>query len=656
MVETEDLKIGVYICHCGTNISGNINIDLLKEYSSKISNVVLVKDYKFMCSDIGQKLIKADIESGIINRVVIAACSPRLHEYTFRSVCEDIGFNPFLFEQANIREHSSWVNLNDPKGAFEIARDHINMAVAKASKLKPLKKIKVSVEPSCLVIGGGIAGINSALDLANNGYKVYLLEKTPSIGGHMAQLDKTFPTMDCSACILTPRMVDIARNQNITLLTYSEIEGIDGYVGNFKIKIMKKPHYVDQIKCNGCGSCITPCPVICKNEFDLGMTSRKAIYIPFPQAIPGEYTIDMENCIKCGICADPNVCETEAINFNDKPEIINIKVGTIIVATGWDLYDPTELKQYGYGRYPNVINSLQMERLLSSIGPLSGNPARPSDLLIPKRIAFLQCVGSRYYREGGNRYCSRVCCMYAIKQARQYKEKYPDCEIFIFYIDMRTFGKEYEEFYESSQREYGIRYIRGRIAEVLEDKNNNIIIRSEDTLSQQLIELKVDLLILSCGLEPNLDSDKIGSLLCLQKSSDGFFMEAHPKLKPIDTLLEGIFIAGVAQGPKDIPDTVVQAKAAASGASILMAKGELEIDPYYTVIIEQLCSGCKICQSLCPYNAIEFDNYKKKAIINPILCKGCGTCTPACPSGAIEQNHFTSDQMNSIINIIKEDN
>ncbi|MBY9006542.1 MAG: CoB--CoM heterodisulfide reductase iron-sulfur subunit A family protein [Candidatus Lokiarchaeota archaeon] len=646
-------KIGVYICHCGSNISGIINIDQLKEFTSKISDVVIVKDHKFMCSDKGQKLIKNDIESGLINRVVVAACSPRMHEFTFRIVCEDGGLNPFLFEQANIREHASWVNLHDPIGAFEVAKDHINMAIAKAKELKPLKKLKVNVEPSCLIIGGGIAGMNAALDLANEGYQVYLVEKNPTIGGHMAQLDKTFPTMDCSACILSPRMVDIARNKNITLLTYSEVVDVKGIVGNFNIKIMKKPHYVDQIKCTGCGSCLDPCPVVCRNEFDLGMTSRKAIYIPFPQAVPEQYTIDMDKCIKCGICADPKVCEPEAIKFEDKSEFLEIKVGTIIVATGWDLYDPTELKQYGYGRFPNVISSLQMERLLSSFGPLLGNPARPSDLKLPQNVAFLQCVGSRYYREGGNQYCSRVCCMYATKQARQYKEKHPNTEVYIFYIDIRAFGKGYEEFYESTQREYGIRYIRGRIAEVLEDKEKNIIIRSEDTLSQQLIELKVNMLVLSCGLEPNIDSAKIGSLLSLQKSSDGFFMEAHPKLRPIDTLTEGVFIAGVAQGPKDIPDTVAQAKGAASGASSLMRKGEIEIEPYYAIITEHLCSGCKICQSLCPYGAIDFNEYKKIAKINPILCKGCGTCIPACPSDAIEQNHFTSYQLNSIINILK---
>ncbi len=647
-------KIGVYICHCGANIAGVVDIKKLIDQISKIPEVILVKDDRFMCSDIGQNLIKKDIESGIINRVVIAACSPTMHENTFRGICKESGLNQFLIEQANIREHASWVNLYNSEGAFEIALDHIRMAVAKVRKLKPLIPQRVKVKPSCLIIGAGIAGMNASLDVADKGYKVYLVEKNPTLGGHMAQLDKTFPTMDCSACILTPRMVDIARHKNIEILSYSEVINVDGFVGNFKVRILKKPHYVDQKKCTGCGACVEFCPVICGNEFELGMTQRKAIYIPFPQAVPGQYTIDMEKCIKCGVCARPDICEPEAINFDDNAEYLDIDVGTIIVATGWDLYDPTELKQYGYGKLTNVITGLQMERLLSSFGPLMGNPARPSDLKIPKSIAFLQCVGSRYFQEGGNQYCSRVCCMYAIKQARQYKEKHPNADVYIFYIDIRAFGKSYEEFYESSQREYRINYIRGRIAEVFEDKEQNIIIRSEDTLMQQLIELKVDLLILSCGLEPNIDTDKIACLLTLQKSVDGFLMEAHPKLRPVDTLTEGVFIAGVAQGPKDIPDTVAQAKAAASGALSLMAQGEIEINPYYSVINDHLCSGCGICQSLCPYGAINFNKYKKLATINPILCKGCGTCVASCPTQSIEQNHFTTQQLNSVINILQQ--
>ncbi|MFX0188144.1 MAG: 4Fe-4S binding protein [Candidatus Hodarchaeota archaeon] len=638
-----DVKIGVYICHCGINIGGIVSVPDLIEYSKTLPNVVIAREYKFMCSDIGQNMIKDDIKNELVNRVIVASCSPRMHEPTFRRTCEEAGLNQFLFEMANIREHCTWVNLYDTEGATEVAKDHIRMAVAKVSKLVPLEVTKVKVEPACLIVGAGIAGMNAALDLSNQGFKVYLVEKTPTIGGHMAQLDKTFPTMDCSACIITPKMSEVANAKNVELLTYSEVTDISGYVGNFDVTIMKKPHYIDQETCTGCGTCAEECPVVCGNEFDLGMKDRKAIYIPFPQAVPGEYTIDMDHCIRCGICAE--VCPAGAIRYDDKPEYLDVKVGTIILATGWDPYDPTVLKQYGFGKYPNVITGFQMERLLSSFGPTEGKPKRPSDLKDPHSIVFLQCVGSRDFTKKGNKYCSRVCCMYAVKQARQYKEKHPKADIHIFYMDVRAFGKGYEEFYESAGKNYGIKFIRGRLAEVYEDDEHNVIVRGEDTLLQRQVEIKADLLVLSIGLEPRCDAEDVARLFNVQRSEDGFFMEAHPKLRPVDTLTDGVFVAGTVQGPKDIPDTVAQAKGAASGAAALMAQGEVEIEPYYSYVLSHLCSGCKSCLSLCAFNAITFNEYERIAEINEILCKGCGTCVSACPNKAIVQNQFGDSQI-----------
>ncbi len=640
----EDPKVGVYVCWCGINIGGIVDVPKLVEYAKTLPNVVEAKDYKFYCSDIGQTMIQEDIKAGLINRVVVAACSPRMHEPTFRTACQEAGLNKFLFEQANIREHCTWVNADDIPGATNIAEDHIRIAVAKASNLMPLEVTKVKVEPSCLIVGAGISGMNAALDLGNSGYKVYLVERTSTIGGHMAQLDKTFPTMDCSACTITPRMTDVSRNPNIELLTYSEVESIDGFVGNFNVKIKKKPHYIDQSTCNGCGDCAEVCPIVCGNEFDLGMKPRKAAYIPFPQAVPGQYTIDMDHCIVCGLCAD--ACEPRSVNYDEKPEFMEVKVGTIILATGYDAFDPTtKLKQYGYGKYPNVITGFQMERLLSSFGPTEGKIKRPSDLKEPNTVVFLQCVGSRDFSGKTNKYCSRVCCMYATKQARQYKEKHPEAKIYIFYMDIRAFGKGYEEFYESAGKDYGVKYIRGRIAEVLEDENHDILIRAEDTLLQRRVEIKVDMLVLSVGLEPRSDMEDVARKFNVQRTEDGFLMEAHPKLRPVDTLTEGIFLAGTVQGPKDIPDAVAQAKGAASGAATLMARGEVEIEPYYAKVLNYKCAGCKSCISLCAFSAITFNEFEKVAVINEILCKGCGTCVAACPSDAIVQNQFGDIQI-----------
>jgi heterodisulfide reductase subunit A len=642
-------KIGVYICWCGINIGGVVDVPKLCEYTETLPNVTFAKEYKFMCSDIGQSMIMDDIKGGTINRVVVASCSPRMHEQTFRRACREAGLNQFLFEQANIREHCTWVTMDDVPGATKIAKDHIRMAIAKAQKLKPLKVSTVKVEPSTLVVGAGIAGINAALDLANSGYKVYLVEKEPTVGGHMAQLDKTFPTMDCSSCITTPKMSEIARNPNIELLTYSTVESLTGYVGNFQARIKKNPHYIDQELCTGCGSCAESCPIECPNKFDLGMKPRKAAYISFPQAVPGQYTIDMEHCIKCGICEE--VCPVRAIRYDDKPKYYDITIGTIILATGYDPYDATRMKQYGFGIYPNVITALQMERLLSSFGPTGGKVKRPSDLKEPKTIVFIQCVGSREFTGKGRKYCSRVCCMYATKQARSYKEKHPEAKIYIFYIDIRAFGKGYEEFYNDAGKNYDIKFIRGRVSEVFETEDHNIVVRAEDTLIQRQVELEVDLLVLSIGLEPRSDIDDIARIfnVTATKTEDGFLMEAHPKLRPVDTLTDGIFVAGTVVGPKDIPDTVAQAKAAASSASTLMARGEVEIEPYYSKVLDFKCAGCKSCIGLCPYKAITFDELKKVAVINEILCKGCGTCVSACPSKAIVQNHFDDKQINSII-------
>jgi len=641
MAEKKDApRIGVYLCHCGVNIAGSVDMKELQRYTGKLKGVVVARDYKYTCSKPGQEMIKDDIKDLGINRVVVAACSPRMHEPTFRRTCEEAGLNPYLFEMANIREHCSWVHMREPEKATEKAKDLVRMAVAKAMLLEPLERRKVKVTDTAMVIGGGVAGIQASLDLADEGFKVYLVEKSPTIGGKMAQLDKTFPTMDCSPCILTPKMVDVARHPNIELLTYSEVVDVQGYIGNFKVKVEKKAKFVTE-DCTGCGLCAEACPIEVPNDFELGLGVRKAIYVPFPQAVPLIYTIDPEHCTGCNLCV--NICGLECIDFSQGSEVIELDVGTIIVAIGYEIFDARRKPEYGYGIYKNVINALEFERLINASGPTGGKLVRLSDGREPRRIGFIQCVGSRDVKVG-NEYCSRFCCMYAIKNSRLYKEKHPEAELYIFYIDMRTFGKGYEEFYKSAQEEYDIKFIRGRPSAVVEDpKTKNLIVKTEDTLLGRQIEVELDMVVLSVGAEPPADVEKIQRMLKLSRTPDGFFMEAHPKLRPSETLIDGIYLAGAAQGPKDIPDSVLQGSAAAAKAAIPMRKGEVEIEPIRAVVDPEKCIGCRICERGCDFGAITIVD--RKATVNEALCKGCGVCAGACPMAAIQITNFKDDQI-----------
>jgi len=649
-------RVGVFVCHCGTNIAGFTDIKSLVEYASKQPGVVFATDYTYMCSEPGQELIRKSIKKHKLNRVIVASCSPRMHEPTFRKVAESADLNPFLVEMANIREQCSWVHMHQPEEATIKAKALIGSAIAKARLLEPLESAEFTVEPSALIIGGGIAGIQTSLDLAEKGFKVYLVEKTPSIGGHMAQLDKTFPTLDCSACILTPKMVDVGRHPNITLLTYSEVKAVEGFIGNFKVTVTKKARYIDEEACTGCGICAQKCPIKVPNEFEVGLGTRKAVYIPFPQAVPTTHTIDKEHCLfltkgVCKICE--KMCPAHAIRFDQKDEDIEIKVGTIIIATGYDLYDAKKKPQYGYGVYKNVITGLEFERLINAAGPTGGKLLRPSDSKPPKSVAFLQCVGSR--DANANRYCSRVCCMASLKHAHQIKEKHPDAEVSIFYMDLRCFGKGYEEFYERTQNE-GVRAVRARVAEIYEDpETKNLQLRFEDTLQAEIMTAEFDMVVLATAIEPALDTSAIQKLLKLSLSADGFFLEAHPKLRPVETTVAGVYLCGVAQGPKDIPDAVAQASGAASQAAIPLITGKVSIEPITAFVDEDLCSGCGICEDLCPYSAIEIkelDDGKRKSEINEALCKGCGVCGAACPSGAISMKGFTDKQIRAQIDAL----
>jgi heterodisulfide reductase subunit A len=614
-----------------------------------IANVVHIEDYKYLCSKPGQQLIIDSIKEHRMDRVVIGSCSPRMHELTFRETMRNAGLNAFELEIANLREHVSWIHSDNPEAATEKAIDLVRMAIARARLLEPLEEPEVDIKRSTLIVGAGIAGISAALDLADAGFKVYLVEQQPTIGGFMARLDKTFPTLDCSSCILTPRMAEVGAHPNIELLTMAKVDDVKGFVGNFEVTIRQQPRYVDIDKCTSCNECSDICPVDVPSEFDANLTYRKAIYIPFAQAVPSAYVLDMDNClgvdaVRCGKCK--TVCGPEAIFYDDHEKTFTIDVGTIIVSTGFELFDAALKEEYGYGVFPNVVNLGEIERMLSSSGPTGGHVVRPSDLQEPRKIVYIQCVGSR--DELTNKYCSRVCCMTAVKQARMIRDK-TGIQIYVFYIDLRTFGKGYEEFYESTAAA-GVTFIRGRVGEILQDDSTlTLTVRGEDTLLGKPIALDdVDLVVLSTGVVAPKASDQVAKALNLSKSPDGFLLEAHPKLRPVDSFNDGIFVAGMAQGPKDIPDTVSQAKAAAAGAMSLMGKGKISIEPYYSVVDEDKCSGCQVCISVCPYNAVT-TNERGFSEVNPALCKGCGTCTSTCPSGAIDSQHYTDGQIAAMI-------
>ncbi len=647
-------RTGVFVCHCGINIAGTVDVKNVAKELSKYEGVVHSEDYVYMCSDPGQKLIENAIKEHKLDSVVVACCSPSLHEKTFRNVTQSAGLNPYQCEIANIREQCSWVH-KDKEKATSKAKKIVKSIVQKVLRNESLEPITVPVTKRAMVIGGGIAGIQSALDIADGGHEVILVERSPSIGGHMIQLSETFPTLDCSQCIMTPKMVEVANHPNVKLMTYSEVQEVSGYVGNFKVKILKKPTYVDPNVCTLCDECTKVCPVVVPNEFDEGMTGRKAIYIPFPQAIPATYTLDIESCpgvvpIACGKCAD--VCEPNAIDFDMKPEIVEEEVGAIVVATGYDLYGKDKMAEYGRGRYPDVLDGLQFERLLSASGPTSGEILRPSDHKVPKEVVFIQCCGSRD-PELHKPYCSKICCMYTAKHALLYKEHVPDGQAYVFYIDIRSGGKNYEEFVQRAVEDEGVVYLRGKVSKVFQN-NGKITVWGVDTLTGKDIEINADMVVLAMAMEPSHKTNELAKQLKIALDKDGFLSEAHPKLRPVESVTGGLFVAGAGQAPKDIPEAVAQASGAASKVQAMFSEDVIHQAPIVAAVDEELCSGCKLCIPICPYDARVFDEEKGIVSVNEVLCEGCGSCIAACPSGAAQQKNFTDDQIYSMVETILE--
>jgi len=644
----EELRIGVFVCDCGLNIAGSVDTEEVRLSAEELPGVVVSARNRYTCAEPGQEEIKRLIQEYNLNRVVVASCTPRLHESTFRNCVAEAGLNPYLLEMTSIREQCSWVHLHDREAATKKARDIVKIAVARARLLQPQQEIEIPITAAALVIGGGVAGIQTALDLADAGHQVYLVEEQPSIGGIMAQLDKTFPTMDCSICVLGPKMMEVGRHPRIELLAYSKVEEVSGYVGNFKVRVRKKARYVDETVCNACAKCAEVCPVVVPDEFQQGFASRKAAYIPLPQAVPPAYLIDMEHClgnnpVACIKCLD--ACEKECIDLSMQDKIIELDVGVIIVATGMGIYDPTQLDEYGYSSFENIITSIEFERLICGGGPTDGHLVRPSDRQTPKRIGFIQCVGSRTENRG-NPYCSNVCCMNTVKDSLLINEHYPDTDIYVFYMDMRAYGKGFEDLLRRS-KEAGVHYIRGLPGEVSEDPSTgNLRLKVENTTAARIEEYELDMVILAVGLQPKDDLKQLTNILNLSQTSDGFVMEAHPKLRPVDAPTPGIFFAGCVEAPKDIKDSVTQAGAAAARSSIILNAGTLRSEAIKAAVDLAKCNSCGVCARVCPYGAIKVDvKAKTGAQIVAAACAGCGACAAECRFDAITMQHLSDSQV-----------
>ncbi|MDY0300595.1 MAG: CoB--CoM heterodisulfide reductase iron-sulfur subunit A family protein [Trichlorobacter sp.] len=660
-------RIGVFVCHCGENISRTVDVEQVAAKAALIPGVAYATDYKYMCSDPGQGLLKKAITEQKLSHIVVAACSPRMHELTFRKAVASAGLNPFLCEMANIREHCSWVH-EDRTEATTKAIEIVTMMVERVKKNRTLDTITVPVTKRALVIGGGIAGIQAALDIADAGHQVVLVEREPSIGGHMAQLSETFPTLDCSQCIMTPKMVDVANHPNITMHTYSEIEQVDGYIGNFQVTVRKKARSVDEDKCTGCGICIEKCPIRkIPNSFDCNLGMRPAIYVPFPQAVPNTPVIDRENCTmfktgKCGLCQ--KVCGPGAVDYQQQDQLVVEDVGAIVVATGFDLYNISEKPkgspikgygEFGHGKIPDVIDGMTFERLASASGPTGGKILRPSDGKEPKQVVFIQCVGSRA-REKGISYCSKICCMYTAKHTMLYKHKVHDGQAYVFFMDARVPGKSYDEFWRRAIEEEEAVYIRGMVSRLYQ-KGDKVVVMGSDIAVGVQAEIEADLVVLATAVQPRSGADRLAQKLGISYDNYQFYSEAHAKLRPVECATAGIYLAGACQGPKDIPDSVSQASAAAAKVMTLFAKDRLEREPIVAKINEAGCVGCFYCKKVCAYGAVEEKEIRDRqgnlikiiAHINPGICAGCGTCQATCPSKSVELNGYTDEQIVAMI-------
>ena len=639
-------KLGVFICHCGVNIAGTVDVKSVAERTGNVEDVVHSTDYIYMCSEPGQQLIRDAIKEKGLEGVVVACCSPSMHETTFRKAVKSQGMNPYLCEIANIREQCSWVHQKEKEKATHKAEEIIEATLQKVRENEQLEAIAVAINRRVLVIGGGIAGVTASLDLAEGGYDVFLLEREPALGGHMAQLSKTFPDLDPAFPSLRSKVLEVEKHPKIHLHCYSELADVKGYVGNFDLTIRKKATFVDWEKCNGCGRCIEDCPVEYVSEFEKGIGVRKAIDRLYPDSVPDKPLIRHDHCRyfsdgSCKRCQE--ICPEKAIDFNQQEERIEEKVGAVIVATGYDLFPKKDLGEYGYGEIPDVVDGLTFERMLSPNGPTGGRILRPSDGKIPKEMVFIQCVASRD-PDRYMPYCSRVCCMYTAKHAKIYKEQVPDGQPYVFYMDIRSDAKGYEEFLQKTIEGNGLLYLRGRVSRVFQE-DGKVRVLGVDTLTGKMVEVAADMVVLATAMIPSRGVKDLAAKLRATVDRHGFLTEAHIKLYPVESSTKGIYLAGCGQSPKDISDTVSQASATASKVQALLSTDKLLQDPLIAVVDERICSGCGICVEICPYEAREMDERQGISVVHSALCQGCGACIASCPNNACELRNSSAGQV-----------